>query len=353
MNSKYYVLDPVSNFGLLNTDFFDNFNIRCQPNNENVLLDCNQNFSESEKVISEKLTISSNPSRENNVAYLKTDEIEDITVCLDSNNLNINFSESDETIDENLTVTDNLSSDNITDYLDTCDTETKTGSSDFSILNLNESKLNSGETLSDNDNLSSEKSINNLDTDYTELVESVESSSDISTEDKTESFDTSQLNRSRHARRYPISFKVKVSKYMKTHTCREASEKFGISSSCATRWKYYYEENCYVKLKRLKSGNGRPGGPGIPYPMEIRIEVLKFLKTHSREEAIAKYGVSYRSITRWLKDDEVGQAVAQSSDVKSDVVEFLKSHSVKETSLKFGVGERTCSRWLKEVLYVV
>ena len=156
MNSKYYVSDPASNFGLLKADFFDNFDIRRRDKMEceSELMDCNQNLNETEIDIGESITFIGND--------------------LD------------------------LSSDNNADI-----------------------------------------SNNNID----------------EPEDKSSSSDTSHMSSSRHGIRYPIAFKIEVSKYMKTHTTREASKKFGISSGCASRWRNFHETLRFVKLEEPNKHN--------------------------------------------------------------------------------------------------
>ena len=165
MDTKYYALDPSSDFGLLKDDFFNSFNIRRK--------DFDYNRNQSDKQIQ----------------------------------LNKDFSGND--LD--------LSSDNNSDI------------SNNNFVNINDTSSSSG----------------------------------------------SSNYRSKNAFRYPIAFKVEVSKYLISHTTKEASKRFGITAKCAARWKNFHEKNTISQDHELNSFQGRRHSVSVENndPIDVMVDL--------------------------------------------------------------------------------
>ena len=92
----------------------------------------------------------------------------------------------------------------------------------------------------------------------------------------------------------------------------------------------------YIKFKNDEKDNqSNSEHRGTPYSTEDRLRVLEYLKNHTRKEAIAKFGVSDRSIKRWVKDngDRHGNGIRNSSDVTIKPVIIPLGNSTKEATI--------------------
>merc|ERR1712098_996913 len=111
-------------------------------------------------------------------------------------------------------------------------------------------------------------------------------------EDNVDSTESELVFGSGGGRRYPISLKIKVSKFMKNHSSREASKKFGIPACSAWRWKKFKSSALPVKDQKQRMGNFKSASNGRKpqfYSESFKSEVMNYLLTHSDFEAQSQF----------------------------------------------------------------
>ena len=149
-----------------------------------------------------------------------------------------------------------------------------------------------------------------------------------------------------------------MSKYLKSHTTREASSRFGISPACASRWRNYSEKNCFVRIQKIPKSSYCDKTEDIVIKPPTSVNIVTF-----QDEEVSHIENISDLLVNKIIDEILSEVISLSSDTeiprkkgyyydekfKMKVVEYSKTHSIKRTAERFKVSESSCKLWKKSV----
>jgi transposase-like protein len=137
------------------------------------------------------------------------------------------------------------------------------------------------------------------------------------------------------ARSYTPAIKKKVIQYCKTHSLREAAEKFDMPISTVGNWVLYETKNQTTHRKR--------------YTAEEKARIVAFSEKNSLALTVQKFNVSHGAIIAWRKKGQVHgrSGNRMSAAEKRETMDYAKIHGIPATAKKFEANERTIRDWFR------
>jgi len=143
-------------------------------------------------------------------------------------------------------------------------------------------------------------------------------------------------------KRYPMSFKIEVGKFMANHTETEASKKFGIPRATAWRWKKF-KSRSDIKDPKRRTKKSPIERKHKFYSESFKSVVMNYLMTHNDLEARGQFpGVPEGTLRYWKKKITLEAKNAEISSLMVRLLDEVIGEIVEKAKSQFpGISEGT------------
>merc|ERR1719300_908206 len=147
-------------------------------------------------------------------------------------------------------------------------------------------------------------------------------------------------------KRYPMSFKIEVGKFMANHTETEASKKFGIPRATAWRGKKF-KSRLDIKDPKRRTKKSPIERKHKFYSESFKRVVMNYLMTHSDLEARGQFpGVPEGTLRYWKKKITLEAKKADISLLMVQLLDEVIGEIVEKAKSPFpGISEGTLNYW--------